>query len=33
VVLNGDATPAEAVAQAHERMVQIYKEFGLPGER
>ncbi|HXF61615.1 MAG TPA: extracellular solute-binding protein, partial [Caldilineaceae bacterium] len=32
-VLNGDATPEEAVQQAYERSVQIFKEFGAPGER
>jgi hypothetical protein len=32
-VLSGDATPPEAVKTAQERAVQIFKEFGLPGER
>jgi hypothetical protein len=29
-----DGTPVpEAVATAHERMVKIFQEFGLPGEK
>lgn len=30
-VLTGAATPAEAVAQAAERTIQIFQEFGAPG--
>lgn len=32
-VLNGQATPAEAVAQAAQRSIEIFQEFGAPGER
>ena len=32
-VINGDATAEEAVQQAHERSVQVFQEFGAPGER
>jgi multiple sugar transport system substrate-binding protein len=32
-VITGDATAAEAVAQAAERAVQIFQEFGAPGVR
>lgn len=31
--VSGQATPAEAVAQAAERCIQIFKEFGAAGER
>jgi multiple sugar transport system substrate-binding protein len=30
-VLSGTATPAEAVAQAAERAIQVFQEFGAPG--
>jgi multiple sugar transport system substrate-binding protein len=30
-VINGEATAAEAVAQAAERSIQIFQEFGAPG--
>ncbi len=30
-VINGEATPAEAVKQAAERAIQIFQEFGAPG--
>jgi hypothetical protein len=30
-VLTGQATAAEAVAQAAERSIQIFQEFGAPG--
>lgn len=32
-VITGDATPEEAVQQAYDRAVQVFKEFGAPGER
>ena len=31
-VLNGTMTVAEAVQDAHEKAVDIFKEFGAPGE-
>jgi hypothetical protein len=32
-VLNGQSTPEEAVKIAYEKSVQIFKEFGAPGEK
>jgi multiple sugar transport system substrate-binding protein len=32
-VLNGQSTPEEAVKNAYERSVEIFKEFGAPGEQ
>jgi hypothetical protein len=32
-VISGEATAEEAVLQAYERSVEIFKEFGAPGER
>jgi multiple sugar transport system substrate-binding protein len=32
-VLNGQSTPEEAVKNAYDRSVEIFKEFGAPGER
>lgn len=31
-VINGEATPEEAAAQAARRAIQIFQEFGMPGE-